>query len=90
MCYIAVSEISFIDIFNLIFSVMEKSIIKSGKKYQRVASSHVAYSAEDLEKLRKEFNALKCKLLTDEHFSEAEHKDYDRMKQILAHYGMKI
>ncbi len=89
MCYIAVSEISFIDLLIKNFSVMG-NIIKSGKKYQRVASSHVAYSAEDLEKLRKEFNALKCKLLTDEHLSEAEHKDYDRMQQILAHYGVNV
>ncbi len=87
MCYIAVFEISFIDLFILIFSVMEKSIIKSGKKYQRVASSHVSYSAEELEKLRKEFNMLRAK---QEKLTKEEQGDYDRMKQILAHYGVKL
>lgn len=87
MCYIAVFEISFIDLFILIFSVMEKSIIKSGKKYHRVASSHVSYSAEDLEKLRKEFNDLRSK---QGKLTKEEQGDYDRMKQILAHYGVKL
>ena len=62
-------------------------IIKSGKKYQRVASSHVAYSAEDLEKLRKEFNMLRAK---QGKLTKEEQGDYDRMKQILAHYGVKL
>ena len=67
---------------------MESSVRKS-KKYHRVTSSHISYSKDDLKNVRKEFNALKSKLQTGK-LSVSEQQDYDRMRLILAHYGVKV
>lgn len=62
----------------------------SGKKFTRVTSSHVSYSGEELKKLRAEFNRLKNQMLTQGKLSPEQQRDYERTRQILAHYGLKV
>ena len=62
----------------------------SGKKFTRVTSSHVSYSGEELKKLRTEFNRLKNQMLTQGKLSPEQQRDYERMRQILVHYGLKV
>ena len=63
---------------------------RSGKKFTRVTSSHVSYSGEELKKLRAEFNRLKNQMLTQGKLSPEQQRDYERTRQILAHYGLKV
>ena len=55
-----------------------------------MTSSHVSYSGEELKKLRAEFNRLKNQMLTQGKLSPEQQRDYERTRQILAHYGLKV
>ena len=55
-----------------------------------MTSSHVSYSGEELKKLRTEFNRLKNQMLTQGKLSPEQQRDYERMRQILVHYGLKV
>ncbi len=64
--------------------------IKRSNHLTRVTSSHVSYSGEELKKLRAEFNRLKNQMLTQGKLSPEQQRDYERTRQILAHYGLKV
>ena len=71
---------------------MENSIINvcAGKKFNRVSSSHVSYSGEEIKKMRREFYKLKNLQLTQGKLSAEQNLDYERMRQILVHYGLNV